>query len=159
MSGGPRSYGVVGLAEQREMSGLEFARALVSGALPLNTMAKTMGYNIVEAEEGRVVVTAMASADHMNPHGTIHGGVAATLLDSCMGLAVRTLLPKGIGSVTLEFKMSFLRPIAPGSGLLRAEGKALMVGRQIGVAEGWITAADGKLLVHGTTTCLNQPLG
>ncbi len=150
-----KSYGVVGSAEQREMSGLEFVRGLVSGALPLNTMAKTLGYDIVEAEEGRVVIAAMPSSDHMNPNGTIHGGVAATLLDSCMGLAVRTLLPRGVGSTTLEFKMSFLRPITVESGLLRAEGKVLMVGQRAGFAEGWLTGYDGRLLVHGTTTCLN----
>jgi acyl-coenzyme A thioesterase PaaI-like protein len=88
-----KSYGVVSLVEQREISGLEFVRGLVNGSLPLNTLAKTLGYDIVEAEEGRVVIAAMPSSDHMNPNGTIHGGVAATLLDSCMGLAVRTLLP------------------------------------------------------------------
>jgi uncharacterized protein (TIGR00369 family) len=147
-------YGVVGAAEQREMSGLEFVRGLVSGALPLNPMARTLGYDVVEAEEGRVVITALPSGDHMNPSGTIHGGLAATLLDSCMGLAVRTLLPKGVGSTTLEFKMSFLRPITLESGLLRAEGKALMVGRRTGFAEGRLTGGDGRLLVHGTTTCL-----
>ncbi len=150
-----KSYGVVSLAEQREMSGLEFVRGLLSGSLPLNTMAKTLGYDIVEVEEGRVVIAAMPSPDHMNPNGTIHGGVAATLLDSCMGLAVRTLLPKGVGSTTLEFKMSFLRPITSESGLLRAEGKVLMVGRRTGLAEGRLTGGDGRLLVHGTTTCLN----
>ncbi len=150
-----KSFGIVSLAEQREMSGLDFVRGFVSGSLPLNTMAKALGYDIVEAEEGRVVIAAMASADHMNPNGTIHGGVAATLLDSCMGLAVRTLVPKGVGSTTLEFKMSFLRPVTVESGLLRAEGKALMVGRRTGIAEGWLTGSDGKLLVHGTTTCLN----
>ena len=146
------------MADEREMSGLEFARALVSGAIPLNSMAKTLGYRIVEAEEGRVVVTYMPSAEHLNPHGTIHGGIPAVLLDSCMGLAVRTRLPKDMLSITLEFKMSFVRPITPESGLLRAEGKALMVGRRTGFAEGWLTTADGKLLVHATTTCLNQPL-
>jgi uncharacterized protein (TIGR00369 family) len=117
-------------------------------------MAKAIGYDVVEAEPGRVVVTAMPSADHLNPYGTVHGGIAATLLDTCMGLAVRTMLPKGVGSTTLEFKMSFLRPVTPESGLLRAEGKVLMVGRRVGSAEGWLTGADGKLLVHGTTTCL-----
>ena len=154
-----KSYGLAEPEREREMSGLQFARALVRGALPLNTLAKTLGYDIVEAEKGRVLITYMPSADHMNPHGTIHGGVPAALLDTCMGLAIRTLLPKGVIPITLEFKMSFLRPIAPDSGLLHAQGKALMVGRRTGVAEGSLTGADGKLLVHATTTCLNQPLG
>jgi uncharacterized protein (TIGR00369 family) len=150
-----KAYGVVGLTEQREMTGLEFVRGLVKGSLPLNTMARTLGYDIVEAEEGRVVITAISNGAHLNPNGTVHGGVAATLLDSCMGLAVRTMLPKGVGSTTLEFKISFLRPIAPELGLLRAEGKVLTVGRRIGTAEGRLTGPDGQLLVHGTTTCLN----
>jgi uncharacterized protein (TIGR00369 family) len=149
-----KSYGLVGPAEQLEMSGLEFVRRLVSGALPLNAMARTLGYDVVEAEEGRVVVTAMASSDHLNPSGIIHGGLAATLLDSCMGLAVRTLLPKGVASTTLEFKMSFLRPITPEAGILRAEGKALMAGKTTGFAEGRLTDGHGRLLVYGTTSCL-----
>ena len=152
-----KSYGLVGPAEQREMSGLDFVRGLVSGALPLNPMARTLGYDVAEAEEGRVVITAMPSGDHMNPSGTIHGGMAATLLDSCMGLAVRTLLPKGVASTTLEFKMSFLRPITLESGLLRAEAKALMAGNGTGFAEGRLTGSDGRLLVYGTTTCLTLP--
>jgi uncharacterized protein (TIGR00369 family) len=155
ISSGNKSYGVVSSDRQREMTGLDFVRGLVSGALPLNTMARTLAYDIVEAEQGRVVIMAMPGADHLNPNGTVHGGVAATLLDSCMGLAVRTMLPKGVGSTTLEFKISFLRPIAPDSGPLRAEGKVLMAGRRIGSAEGSLTGRDGRLLAHGTTTCLN----
>jgi len=155
ISPGKKSYGIVSLDRQREMTGLEFVRGLVTGDLPLNTMAKALAYDIVEAEPGRVVIAAMPNADHLNPNGTVHGGVAATLLDSCMGLAVRTMLPKGVGSTTLEFKMSFLRPVALGMGPLRAEGKTLTAGRRIGSAEGWLTGPDGRLLVHGTTTCLN----
>lgn len=139
------------------MSGLEFVRGPVSGALPLNPMARTLGYDVVEAEEGRVVITATPGGGHMNPSGTIHGGMAAVLLDSCMGLAVRTLLPKAVSSTTLEFKMSFLRPITLDSGPLRAEGKALMAGRRTGFAEGRLSGGDGRLLVHGTTTCLAVP--
>lgn len=151
----PKSHGVVGLDRQREMTGLEFVRALVDGALPLNTMARALGYDVVEAEEGRVVVTAKPSWEHLNPAGTVHGGVAATLLDTCMGLAVRTTLAKGSLSTTLEFKISFLRPVTPELGFVRAEGRVLMAARRIGSAEGRLTAPDGRLLAHGTTTCLN----
>lgn len=150
-----KSYGTVDPELQREASGLEFVRGLVSGVLPLNTMARALCYDIVLAEEGRVVITAVPSAEHLNPNGTVHGGVAATLLDSCMGLAVRTTLPEGVGSTTLELKISFLRPITPELGLIRAEGKVLMAGRRVGTAQGWLTGPDNKLLAHGTTTCLN----
>ena len=149
-----KTYGTVGREQQREMTGLEFVRGLVSGALPLNTMARTLGYDVVEAEVGRVVVSARSSSGHLNPGGTVHGGVAATLLDSCMGLAVRTMLPRGVVSTTLEFKISFLRPVMPDTGVLCAEGKVIAAGRRIGTAEGWLRDPEGKLLVHGTTTCM-----
>src|SRR5262245_18386483 len=102
-----KSYGTVGAEQRHQRSGLEFVQGLVDGTLPLNTIAKTLGYDIVEAENGRVVVTAQPTADHLNPAGTVHGGLAATLLDSCMGLAIQTTLDKGVGSTTLEFKVSF----------------------------------------------------
>jgi len=136
------------------MTGLEFVQALVAGSLPMNSMARTIGYDIVEASAGRVVVTANACADHLNPEGTVHGGVAATLLDTCMGLAVKTMLDKGHGSTTLEFKISFLRPVTKETGVLRAEGSVLASGRRIGAAEGRLTDSNGRLLAHATTTCL-----
>jgi uncharacterized protein (TIGR00369 family) len=150
-----KTYGTVPQEVQFGMSGLEFVRGLVSGALPLNTMAKALDYDIVAAEEGHVVISARPSSEHLNPAGTVHGGVAATLLDSCMGLAVRTMVPMGSGSTTLEFKISFVRPISPDHGVLRAEGRVLTAGRRVGTAEGWLTDSAGKLLAHGTTTCLN----
>lgn len=136
------------------MSGLEFVRGLADGTLPLNTIARTLGYDIVEAEHGRVVITAEPTADHLNPAGTVHGGLAATMLDSCMGLAIQSTLEKGVGSTTLEFKISFVRPITPETGPIRAEGAVLNRGRRIGIADGRVTDNKGRLLVHGTTTCL-----
>ena len=76
-------------------------------------MAQTLGYHIVEVSKGRVVAAAEPHAGHLNPAGTVHGGLAATLLDSCMGLAVRSMLDKGFAQTTLEFKISLLRPITP----------------------------------------------
>jgi uncharacterized protein (TIGR00369 family) len=149
-----KSYGTVGLDRQRELTGLEFVRGLVSGTLPLNTMARTLSYDVVHAEEGHVVISATPTADYLNPAGTVHGGLAATLLDSCMGLAVRSTLLRGTGSTTLEFKISFLRPITPELSLIRAEGRVLMAGRRVGMAEGWLTGPDNTLLAHGTSTCL-----
>jgi uncharacterized protein (TIGR00369 family) len=136
------------------MTGLEFVQGLADGTLPLNTIARTLGYDVVEAEAGRVVVTAEPTADHLNPAGSVHGGLAATMLDSCMGLAIQSTLEKGTGSTTLEFKISFVRPITPETGLIRAEGTVLNRGRRVGIAEGRVTDSKGRLLVHGTTTCL-----
>jgi uncharacterized protein (TIGR00369 family) len=149
-----RAYGTVSAEKQKGMSGLEFVQGLADGALPLNTMAQTLGYDIIEATEGRVVIVAEPTAAHLNPAGTVHGGLAATLLDSCMGLAVQTTLEKGLAQTTVEFKIMLMRPITPETGLIRAEGIVLSRGRRIGTAEGRITDRQGRLLVHGTTTCL-----
>ena len=109
---------------------------------------------IVEAESGRVVVTATPTGAHLNPAGTVHGGLAATLLDSCMGLAIQSTLEKGVGQTTVEFKISLVRPITAETGPIKAEGLVLNCGRRIGTAEGRITDGQGRLLAHGTTTCL-----
>jgi len=149
-----KNYGTVSAERQKAMSGLEFVQGLADGTLPLNRMAETLRYDVSEAASGRVVVTARPREAHLNPAGTVHGGLAATMLDSCMGLAIHTMLDKGFGSTTLEFKISLLRPITPETGLIKAEGVVLSCGRRVGTAEGRITDADGRLLAHGTTTCL-----
>ncbi len=149
-----KTYGTVSAEQRRQMSGLEFVQGLASGTLPLNTIARTLGYDVVEAEAGRVVVTAEPTGDLLNPAGTVHGGFSATLLDSCMGLSIQSTLEKGLTSTTLEFKISLIRPITPETGLIRAEGTVLQRGRRIGTAEGRITDRQGKLLAHGTTTCM-----
>ena len=149
-----KTYGTVAADRRREMSGLAFVQGLVEGTLPLNTIAQTLGYDVTEAESGRVVVAAEPKDIHLNPAGTVHGGLAATMLDSCMGLAIQSTLEKGVGSTTLEFKISFVRPITPETGPITAEGKVINRGRRIGIAEGRVTDGKGRLLVHGTTTCL-----
>jgi uncharacterized protein (TIGR00369 family) len=153
-----RSYGTVSIERQSSMSGLAFVRGLVDGSLPLNTIARTLGYEIAEAERGRVVVTATPTDALLNPFGTVHGGFTATLLDSCMGLAIQSTLEVGIGQTTLEFKVSLVRPVTPETGPIRAEGVVLSRGRRVGSAEGRLTGGPGgKLLAHGTTTCLIFP--
>jgi uncharacterized protein (TIGR00369 family) len=152
-----RTYGTVSPERQKAMSGLEFVRGLASGELPLNTIAQTLGYDVVEAESGRVAITLVPTDAHLNPWGTVHGGLTATLLDSCMGLAIQSTLEKGVGSTTLEFKISLIRAITLESGQIRAEGKVLNCGRRVGMAEGRVTDAKGRLLAHGTTTCLIFP--
>ena len=148
------TYGTVSADRRKDMSGLEFVRGLADGTLPLNTIARTLGYDVTEAVSGRVVITAEPDDSLLNPAGTVHGGFSATLLDSCMGLAVQSTLEKGFGSTTLEFKISLVRPMTPETGRIRAEGNVLSSGRRVGTAEGRITDSKGRLLAHGTTTCL-----
>ena len=153
-SGHNRTYGTVSADQQKAMTGLEFVQGLAKGTLPLNTIARTLGYDVAQAESGRVVVTAEPSEIHLNPWGTVHGGLAATLLDSCMGLAVQSTLEKGLGSTTLEFKISLVRPITVETGPITAEGVVVSRGRRVGTAEGRIRDGNGRLLAHATTTCL-----
>jgi uncharacterized protein (TIGR00369 family) len=137
------------------MNGLEFLRALASGDAPGAPIAELMGFGPVEAEEGRVVFAATPGPQHYNPIGTVHGGLAATLLDSAMGCAVHTTLPEDAGYTTLELKVNFTRPILADTGRILCEGIVLHRGGRVATAEGRVTAADsGALLAHGTTTCL-----
>ena len=149
-----KTYGTVSAEQRKQMSGLEFVHGLASGALPLNTIARTLGYDVAEAESGRVVITLLPTGAHLNPAGTVHGGLTATLLDSCMGLAIQSTLERGVNQTTLEFKISLVRAITSETGEIRAEGKVLSCGRRVGTAEGRVVDGKGRLLAHGTTTCL-----
>jgi uncharacterized protein (TIGR00369 family) len=152
-----KTYGTVSPERQKAMTGLEFVQGLASGALPLNMIAQTLGYDVVEADSGRVAIALNPTDAHLNPWGTVHGGLTATLLDSCMGLAIQSMLDKGLGSTTLEFKISLVRPITLETGKIRAAGKVLHCGSRVGTAEGRVTDGKGRLLAHGTTTCLIFP--
>ncbi len=149
-----RTYGTVSADQQKTMTGSAFVQGLADGSLPLNTIARTLGYDIAGAAEGLVTVTAEPNGNHLNPAGTVHGGFAATLLDSCMGLAIQSTLERGFSQTTVEFKISLIRPITHETGMITAEGVVLNRGRRIGTAEGRITDNKGRLLAHGTTTCL-----
>ena len=106
------------------------------------------------AEAGAVVIHSVPGTRHYNPIGSVHGGYAATLLDSAMGLAVQSTFPAGTGYTTLEFKLSFIRGMSKDTGPVRTEGRTLHVGRRTATAEARITDSRGRLLAHATTTCL-----
>ena len=143
------------LAAAAGMSGLEYLRAMGEGRLPMAPIAQLMGFEGVEAHEGRVVFTAMPAEYHYNPIGVVHGGLALTLLDSVMGCAVQSTLPVGEAYTTLEVKVNFARAITRETGLVVGEGTVIHRGRTTATAEGRVVAKEsGKLLAHGTTTCL-----
>lgn len=137
-----------------ELSGMEYVRAIFAGELPAPPISELMGFRGVEAEPGRAVFEMKPGPQHYNPIGSVHGGVALTLLDSAMGCAVHTLLEVGVGYTTLEVKTNFVRPITADTGLIRCEGVVIHRGARIATAEGKLSDAGGKLLAHGTTTCL-----
>jgi uncharacterized protein (TIGR00369 family) len=137
------------------MTGLELLRAIAAGEAPGAPIAELMGFDGMEAEEGRVVFAALPGPQHYNPIGAVHGGLAATLLDSAMGCAVHSTLPEGVGYTTLELKVNYTRPITTDTGRIVCEGKVLHRGSRVATADGRVIAErSGKLLAHGTTTCL-----
>ena len=138
----------------REMSGIEALRAIASGQMPPPPIAVLMGMRVAEVEEGRVVFTVEPAEYHYNPIGVVHGGLAATLLDSAMGCAVHSLLPVGVGYTTLEIKVNLVRALTIDTGEVRAEGSVLYMGGRIATAEGKIVDRSGKLYAHATTTCI-----
>ncbi len=138
----------------RELSGLEYLQKMIAGELPPPPIAILMNFHPTVVAEGRAVFVCEPAEYHYNPIGLVHGGVAATLLDSAMGCAVHTTLPAGVGYTTLEIKVNYVRPLSPDSGELRCEGRLIHRGRTTATAEGRVTDADGRLYAHATTTCL-----
>jgi uncharacterized protein (TIGR00369 family) len=138
----------------RGLSGLEFLQKIVDGEFPPPPLAVLMNFNIVELREGYAVFAVEAAEYHYNPIGVVHGGLAATLLDSAMGCAVHSTLPAGTGYTTLEIKVNFIRAMTAETGRVRAEAKVVHVGSRTATAEGRVIDAAGKLYAHGTTTCL-----
>ena len=146
----PRALAARGL----ELPGLEYVRRIFDGELPPPPIATLMGFRGVEAEPGRALFEMEPGPQHYNPIGSVHGGVALTLLDSAMGCAVHTLLEAGVGYTTIEVKTNFVRAITADTGVIRCEGVVIHKGSRVATAEGKLTDSNGKLLAHGTTTCL-----
>lgn len=146
------------LAGAAGMSGLDFMKAVVGGKLPPPPIMVTMGMTGAEVEEGKAVFTGEAGEFLYNPIGVVHAGFAMTILDSAMGCAVHTTLAVGERYTTVETKVNFVRPITEDTGPVRCEGVVVHRGGRVATAEGKLFSEDsGKLLAHGTTTCLVIP--
>jgi len=150
--------GVIDRETMKTMSGLEVFAAIRDGKLPTPPIGRLLDFIAIEFEAGRMVFQGTPRMDHYNPLGTVHGGYAATLLDSCVGCAVHTMLPAGKGYTTLELKINYIRAMTEKTGPVRAEGRTISVGNQTAVAEGRLTDSAGKLLAYATTTCLVFPI-
>jgi uncharacterized protein (TIGR00369 family) len=147
----------IGAQAGARMPGLDYLHAMVSGELPTPPFAQTVGFQLVEAEEGRAVFEIDPMEFHYNPSGVVHGGVACTLLDSAMGCAVHSTLPAGVGYTTVELKVNLVRGITARTGPLRAEGRIIHRGNRVATAEGFLRGYDQKLYAHATTTCMILP--
>jgi uncharacterized protein (TIGR00369 family) len=158
MTAATSNIGVPPLETMKAMSGIDYLRGIIDGRLPRPPITETLGFALVEVAPGFALFTMTPQFRHYNPIGTVHGGVAATLLDSCMSCSIQTHFQAGIGYTTLEIKVNMVRPITEKTGLIRAEGRSLHVGRRSATAEGRILDAAGTLLAHGTTTCIVFPL-
>jgi uncharacterized protein (TIGR00369 family) len=138
----------------RGLTGIEFLKKVAAGDLPRPPISALMNFGLAELEEGRAVFTAEPAEYHYNPIGVVHGGLAATLLDSAMGCAVHSALPAGAGYTTLEIKVNYVRALTAETGEVRAEARVIHVGGRTATAEGKVLDAAGKLYAHATTTCI-----
>ena len=138
----------------RGLSGLEFLEKIVRRELSPPPLAVLLNFDLVEVGEGHATFAVEPAEYHYNPIGVVHGGLAATLLDSAMGCAVHSTLPAGAGYTTLEIKVNFIRAITGETSRVRCEAKVVHVGARTATAEGRVVDEAGKLYAHGTTTCL-----
>ncbi|MCL1864226.1 MAG: PaaI family thioesterase [Spirochaetes bacterium] len=139
--------------ELHKLTGLEFLTNMTNGAIPNPSISETMGIKAGEVKKGYVKFIAKADKRHINPLGGVHGGFAATVLDSVTGCAVHTMLEAGIGYGTVDLNIKMLRAV-PLEKELIAEGNVIHISNKLGVSEGTLKDADGKLYAHATATCM-----
>jgi uncharacterized protein (TIGR00369 family) len=135
------------------MSGIEYLQAIIDGKIPAAPIAKLFGFALAKVAPGLAVFTLPIGEHMYNPIGSVHGGTAATLLDSVMGCCIHTLLPAGRVYSTLEIKINYLRPITDALADVTAEGRVINLGRKAAFSEGKIFDAAGKIYATGTSTC------
>ena len=138
---------------REELSGLDLLQAIVDGKAPMPPMARTIPMTIISVVPGEVIFTATAGQQHLNPLGGVHGGFAATVLDSVTGCAVHSLLESGVGYATVDLNVKMIRPV-PRDRELTAIGIVINMSSRLAVSEGRLHDGDGKILAHATATCM-----
>lgn len=149
----PLGLGTIPHEDLAEYTGIELLQRIVDGKYPAPSINARLNFAISEVSEGRAVFRGLPSERHLNPLGGVHGGWAATILDSALACAVQTLLDKGEAYTTAEFKVNLTRPITPRTGEVVCEGRVVHKGRTLAVSEATLKDANGKLLAFGTETC------
>lgn len=150
--------GVIPFEHIAHYTGLELLQRMVDGHYPAPPIAGVMNFGLTEASEGRVVFRGVPNANHLNPLGGVHGGWAATIMDSALACCVQTTLAKGEAYTTVEFKVNLTRPITPKTGEVTCEGRVVQKGRTLAVSEATLKDKDGKILAFGTETCTIFPM-
>jgi uncharacterized protein (TIGR00369 family) len=135
-------------------SGLDILQGIVKGTVPNAPIASILGFRLVEVEKGRAVFEVEPAGHHYNPIGTVHGGLAATLIDSATGCAVFSTLVAGDLWTTLDLTINFVRPMTAKVGPVRCTGTLVHIGSRIATAEGRLESPEGRLYAHGVSTCL-----
>lgn len=153
----PFMTGVVPAEQIMARRGLEFLQDMIAGRLPQPPMCATLGFHLAEAKEGYARFEGLPEFRHYNPIGTVHGGFAATLLDSSLGCAIFSTLAKGESWTTLELKLNLVRPITKDTGPVSADGRIIHRGRTVATSEGTLKDKGGKLYAHASTTCMIFP--
>ena len=154
MADDQRRYGLAPVQEFRSRRGIDLLRAIAAGELPAPPISQAMSMYLVEVEPGRAVFEGRPGPHLLNPLGSVHGGVALTLIDSACGCAVHSELDAGVGYTTVETKVNFTRAIDPAGGPVRCEGRVLSRGRTIATADAFLRDDSGRLLAHGTSTLI-----
>lgn len=142
------------MSDTKALSGLERIRAVIEGRTDYKGIVHTLGFKGVSADEGFVVIEGAPTPAVYNPMGAVHGGYAATLLDTAMGFAVMTRLAHDQAFTTLELKVAYHRAMTEKTGTVRGEGKVISMGRRAAFTEGRVVDADGNLYATATSTCL-----
>lgn len=138
----------------RSMKGLDFLQKIASGEIPPPPIMRLINFQGAEASEGKVVFTCTPGEQHYSVLAMVHGGVAATLLDTALGCSIHSMLPLGVSYATLELHINYVRPLTTQTGFIRCEGEVVHLGRTIATAQARIVDAGGKLYAHATTTCM-----
>lgn len=141
-------------AAERTTTGLEYLQRIVRGELPGVPIGTTLGFKVTEVEKGRVVVTGRPDQRSYNLIGTVHGGWAAAILDSALALSALSTLEADQGFTTVDIRINYLRPLTVETGEVRAEGRVLQGGRRLAYCEAKLVDAAGKLIAHGTGSCM-----
>lgn len=151
------TFGLIPQGEVMARTGLGFLSEMIAGTVPQPPIGATLGFHLAEVSEGYACFEGFPERRHYNPIGTVHGGFAATLLDSALGCAIFSTLEKGEAWTTLELKLNMVRPISEDTGPVRAEGRIIHRGRTIATSDGTVKDRAGKLYAHATTTCMIFP--